>query len=1110
MKKNKGKKRKNKKDIQPSVVTTTTTKQTISQTKSLASPSVDKKTADTDAVGISNPEVTLLSDSNIEDIVISPTENPHSYHFSSETISKGEISLKELLLEEKSRKEKKLKLLDPDWYDEEKTSPATKVFWIILLCLLVASIPLAFIVRKELKTSELQAKYFHELSSKVKTGIAKGTHPPLKSPTGPYDLRLGYTNLSLYQARLLELGYEQSSHTYISDDYRTFEEYDLTFPYRAKTQTGLTIIGHNDISLYSFREPRWHFPDFESISSVIVNTLLFIEDRYLLDSKYPKKNPAVEWGRFFKAISDLIMDKLISERKVPGGSTLATQIEKYRHSPGGRTSAPLDKIRQMASASLKAYRDGEDTTENRKLIALDYINSVPLAAVPGHGEIHGLGDGLWAYFGTNPEEVNELLSKPSSTLSKEELKKQARAYKQILSLFIAHRRPSDYLDDDPASLLLQIDKHLPLLFREGIISYPLYRAALEEEVVYRRTLPRQDRTSFASRKGPSVVRTHLLSTLKVPSLYDLDRLDLEVNSTINVKAQEAVSEYLLSLNTKEGVRDAKLDGYRLLSSNGNPKKVIYSMTLFEQESGMNKLRIQTDTYDQPFNINEGVKLDLGSTAKFRTIITYLEVIEEIYKRYSGKPLKELRSSLGKESDPLSLWVLNRLISQPATSLTEMLDGAMERTYSANPGERFFTAGGMHTFENFNKDDNFKTVTVGNALRHSINLPFIRLMRDIVRYYSVHTHGSSAKTLKEMNSEMRTEYLEKFADKEGKIFLSRFYEKYRNKTPEDILSILMESVKKKPSRFASIYWFIFPETNLSDFMAFMKEHVDHASLSEKELQKYYDWYSIRAKTLGDKGYLARMHPLELWTAAYLYAHPGATLLDIFRESHEERIEVYDWLMKTSRRHAQDSRIKIILEAEAFTEIHHRWKQLGYPLPSLVPSLATSLGTSADRPDALAELMGIVLSGGMRYPKTSISKLTFGANTPYESTYDFSAKKAERVLSKEVADVAKKGLLDIVSNGTAIRLKDGIKVGGEILPVGGKTGTGDHRYVVYRGGVKEKRVVNRTATFMFVIGDRYYGVVSAFVPGQEASRFVFTSALPVQILKNVAPLLEQMNE
>jgi membrane peptidoglycan carboxypeptidase len=986
----------------------------------------------------------------------------------------------------------------------------SRILSFIILLILLLIIPVSFMVRNEFKTSELQAKYFHAYSKKVTSEVKPGTGEPYPAPQGPYDKRLGYADLPLYHERLLQRGYLQKTHSEISEEGYELLDYGLTFPYRAKTRTGLSIKGQHLEPLYSFNEPRWIFPDFESISSLIVNTLLFIEDRSLLDKKHPKKNPAVEWDRFFKALSDLVLNKLVSQRKVPGGSTLATQIEKYQHSSGGRTSTPGDKIRQMISASLKAYHESENTEEYRKNIALDYINSVPLAAMPGHGEIHGLSDGLWAYFGEKPETVNELLSRPSHTLNNEEIKAQGKAFKQILSLFLAHRRPSDYLDDNPQQLYLQVDKYLPLLFREGVISYPLYKAALAEQVPYRRNLPLAPKTSFASRKGPTVVRTHLLNTLKVPSLYELDRLDLQIQSSINVKVQEEVTNFFLQLQDKDGVKKMNLDGFRLLSTTGDPSKVIYSMTLFEQEDGINKLRVQTDTLDQPFNINEGVKLDLGSTAKFRTIITYLEVIEEIFLRFSGTPENELSQQLKEAEDPLSKWVLEKMIKDPSLSVTSILEQAMQRTYSANPGERFFTAGGMHTFENFNKDDNKKTVTIAHALRHSINLPFIRLMRDIVRYFSFHTLGSSARTLKGMSDETRIEYLERFADKEGKIFLGRFYEKYRGKDPEEIISILMDSVKRKPSRFASIYWFLFPETNLKDFTVFMKRHVDPASISEKELQKYFDWYSVRAKTLGDKGYLAKMHPLELWTAAYLFQHPGANLSDIFLNSKSERIEVYDWLMRTSRKHAQDSRIKIILEVEAFTEIHQRWKHMGYPLPSLVPSYATALGTSADRPDALAELMGIILNDGVRYPKTSIESLTFGKDTPYESSYEFTPGKGVRVLSEEVAKAARDGLFDIASNGTAIRLKDGIIIGDSALPVGGKTGTGDHRYVVYRGGVKEKRVVNRTATFMFILGDKYFGVVSAFVPGSEAAQFKFTSALPVQILKLMSPHLNHLSK
>ncbi|MDV3209611.1 MAG: transglycosylase domain-containing protein, partial [Rhodococcus ruber] len=50
---------------------------------------------------------------------------------------------------------------------------------------------------------------------------------------------------------------------------------------------------------------------------------------------------------------------------------------------------------------MRGYLDGADTTEVRRRIVVDYLNSTPLSARPGFGEVIGLGDGLWAWFGTD-------------------------------------------------------------------------------------------------------------------------------------------------------------------------------------------------------------------------------------------------------------------------------------------------------------------------------------------------------------------------------------------------------------------------------------------------------------------------------------------------------------------------------------------------------------------------------------------------------------------------------------------------------------------------------------------------------------------------------------
>jgi hypothetical protein len=115
---------------------------------------------------------------------------------------------------------------------------------------------------------------------------------------------------------------------------------------------------------------------------------------------------------------------------------------------------------------------------------------------------------------------------------------------------------------------------------------------------------------------------------------------------------------------------------------------------------------------------------------------------------------------------------------------------------------------------------------------------------------------------------------------------------------------------------------------------------------------------------------------------------------------------------------------------------------------------------------------------------------------------------RLLPSEVAAAARSALIDVVEQGTARRLR-GVyqRPDHQPLQVGGKTGTGDHRYESYgaRGRLTGSRVVSRAATFVFFLGDRFFGVVTAYVTGPEAARYHFTSALPVQVLKSLAPSL-----
>ena len=184
----------------------------------------------------------------------------------------------------------------------------------------------------------------------------------------------------------------------------------------------------------------------------------------------------------------------------------------------------------------------------------------------------------------------------------------------------------------------------------------------------------------------------------------------------------------------------------------------------------------------------------------------------------------------------------------------------------------------------------------------------------------------------------------------------------------------------------------------------------------------------------------------------------------------------------------------------------WRRLGYPFAELVPSYATAIGVSGDTPKALAELAGILSAGGVRYPELAISGLEFGRNTPMETRLAANGVKGEAILAPEIASRVGREMAGVVEAGTARRaLNAFVLPSGKVIPVAGKTGTGDNRFKVYGpGGVlTADRVVNRTATFVFLIGDRYFGTVTAFVPGESSARYNFTSALAVQILKDLAP-------
>ncbi|WP_169802852.1 transglycosylase domain-containing protein [Sphingobium herbicidovorans] len=973
-----------------------------------------------------------------------------------------------------------------------------------MTAMVIALVAFLIVAAVEFRTSYIQSHLFSRLADRMHFHMGNGASEDIAFPAhGPFDTRLGYVQLPNYIAQLSREGFTIDRQARTSSTLQWFQSLGGFPPYREKTSAGLTLVGARGQPIFSYRDPAQIYLSYDDVPDLAVRSLLFVENRDLLSLRYPRRNPAVEWDRLGLAL--ISFGASSDGERSPGGSTVATQMEKLRHSPRGRTTGPIEKLRQMTSASLRAYHSGLNTVDFRKQTVVDALNLIPLAGFRGHGEVIGLGDGLQLWYGADFASVNRALRTPARTGP--ELRRQGLALKQVLSLVIAQRRPAHYLGTGRDELEALTESYLRLMVAENIIGSDLGDAAIGARLTFNTTPPDAAPLSDSVAKAANALRLNLAKLIKTPSFYDLHRLDLTVETSIDRKAQAEATALLRSLREPEGLSELGLTGPRLLSGSA-PAQVNYSFTLYERGAGSTHVRIQTDSLDGPLDVNAGTKLELGSTAKVRTLITYLNIVADLHDELRTRPSAEL-NRLVQQGDPLTAWAAGQLLENGDRGTAAIVDAAMEKKYSAGTGERFFTAGGMHRFANFNRRHGGQ-MTVSYALQQSVNLVFIRMMRDIVDYHLARIPGAAG-IFERADHPRRDYYLRRFIDMEGRQYLARFRPQYRELDPTAIMSHVAERAKYLRPRLAAAFRTVRPDADFKQFSAFIRQWAKTPPDDEEGMRKLYATYAPDRLNLADRSYIADIHPLELWLAGYLYTHPGASWGDIVAASADVRQEAYLWLLKPNRFAGQNRRIRTMLEKQAFVPIHKDWQRLGYPFETLVPSYATAIGTSGDRPDALAELMGIVASGGYRSAPRLIDRLHFAEGTPYETVMKARPKAGVRVLRPEIAHAVRRGLVDVVENGTARRAYESVTAAdGSAMMIGGKTGTGDNRHMRYGSGGRlvGSEARSRTATFAFFIGQRHFGTITAFVEGAEASQYRFTSALPAQLFTLLAPVIQQV--
>ena len=156
-----------------------------------------------------------------------------------------------------------------------------------------------------MRTSRLQARIFAAMADDLTFRMEKGPSPAIRFPAAsPYDTRLGYAGLPAYLEKLQSRGYHIDAQARMSPKMVEFADLGLYATYHEKTKVGLEILDCRAQPMFASRFPERYYQKFEDAPPLLVQSLLFIENRELLDPAYPHRNPAVEWDRFSKAVFD--------------------------------------------------------------------------------------------------------------------------------------------------------------------------------------------------------------------------------------------------------------------------------------------------------------------------------------------------------------------------------------------------------------------------------------------------------------------------------------------------------------------------------------------------------------------------------------------------------------------------------------------------------------------------------------------------------------------------------------------------------------------------------------------------------------------------------------
>ena len=102
-----------------------------------------------------------------------------------------------------------------------------------------------------------------------------------------------YQQLPEHVQRLQQQDFVVSAQVRMSPRLLEVIDLGLFTPYHEKSMAGLELLDCRARPLAAARYPQRSYPSFDAVPPLLVDTLLFIENRELLDPRFPRRNPAV-------------------------------------------------------------------------------------------------------------------------------------------------------------------------------------------------------------------------------------------------------------------------------------------------------------------------------------------------------------------------------------------------------------------------------------------------------------------------------------------------------------------------------------------------------------------------------------------------------------------------------------------------------------------------------------------------------------------------------------------------------------------------------------------------------------------------------------------------